>query len=353
MVEINGAQGEGGGQILRTSLALSALTGKPLHIHDIRANRSQPGLRPQHLAAVKAIARITQADCLGAHPDSMEVTLSPSTLRSGRYQFDIATAGSLTLLLQTIFLPLSFAPGVSRVTLTGGTHVLWSPLYEYLKLQWLPAMGEIGFRVECHLQQAGFYPAGGGEVEFRISPVNELHPFKGLVRGELVHIRGLSGVANLEDSIARRQKHRALQRLYPVCGDTKIKTSRMTSPGKGTFILLKAEFVDRGSACFTALGAPGKPAERVADEAVDQMLSFLSTDGCIDRFLADQLLLPLSLVNGRSVFRTDAITQHLLTNAAVIRQFLPVNITIEGGLDQPGVVRIFGGNQPITGIHLL
>jgi RNA 3'-phosphate cyclase len=348
MIEINGAHGEGGGQILRSSLTLSALTGEPVHIHHIRANRSKPGLRPQHLAAVKAIAKLTAAAVTGAHLNSGELTLIPGKLSSGRYRFDIPTAGALTLVLQTIFLPLSFAGGTSSITLTGGTHVPWSPIFHYLVYQWLPVMTALGFRAKLTLTQAGFYPRGGGEALVKILPAKEQHPFTCMVRGELSQIRGLSGVSNLKDEIAKRQKHQALSRLYPICQDAKIHTLQMPSIGKGTFILLQAAFADEGSACYTALGAPGKPAEQVADEAVDQLLAFLEQDGCVDHFLADQLLLPLSLIKGISHFRTNAVTQHLLTNAHVIEHFLPGRISIEEGQDGTGTVVVEGGGvQPL------
>lgn len=342
MITIDGSHGEGGGQILRSSLTLAALTGESLHIHHIRSKRSQPGLRPQHLAAVKAIAKLTRADVTGAERDSTEVTLRPTGLHEGRYQFDIPTAGALTLVLQTIFLLLSYAAGRSRVILTGGTHVQWSPNYHYLTEQWMPWMRRFGFRAQTDLQKAGFYPAGGGEVSLNLLPANELRPFSCLKRGNLQQIRGFSGIANLEDDIARRQKHQALKRLYEICQNSKIKTLRMPAHGKGTFILLKADFTNCGSACFTALGAPGKPAERVADEAVDKMVNFLQTQGCVDHYLADQILLPLSLMDSESEFRTDSVTQHLLTNAHIIRQFLPVKIDIEGEVDQPGLIHIVG-----------
>jgi RNA 3'-terminal phosphate cyclase (ATP) len=344
MIEINGAQGEGGGQILRSSLTLSALTGELVHIHHIRANRSQPGLHPQHLAAVKAIAKLTGAELSGAHLNSGELTLCPGKLRSGRYRFDIPTAGALTLVLQTVFLPLSFAGGTSTITLTGGTHVPWSPIFHYLVCQWLPVMTALGFRVDLTLTQAGFYPRGGGEALVKILPVKELHPFTCMVRGELKQVRGLSGVSNLKDEIAKRQKHQALSRLYPVCQDAKINTLQLPSIGKGTFVLLQADFADGGRACFTALGAPGKPAETVADEAVDQLLAFLEQDGCVDQYLADQLLLPLLLVNGQSAFRVNPITPHLLTNAHVIEQFLPGRINIEESQDGCGTVVVIGGD---------
>jgi len=340
MIDINGAYGEGGGQVLRTSLTLTALTGKALHIHHIRASRKPAGLQPQHLTAVKAIASLTKAEVEGAFLNSTELTLIPSTIHAERYQFNIATAGALTLVLQTILLPLSFAQGTSHVLLTGGTHVRWSPIYHFLSEHWLPIMHYLGFRAQLDLRTAGFYPKGGGKVHVKILPAEELHPFQCVERGKLVRIRGLSGVANLSEGIAKRQKHQALRRLYHVCRNTKIKTLILPSPVKGTFILLKAEFNPCGSACYTALGAPGKPAEKVADEAVDAMLSFLQSNGVVDQYLADQLLLPLSLIEGFSHFRTNIITQHLLTNAHIIRQFLPVQIEIEGHLHAPGDVKI-------------
>ena len=342
MIEINGAQGEGGGQILRTSLTLAALTKAPVHIHHIRANRSRPGLRPQHLAAVNAIAKLTNAEVSGAHLNSSEITLSPSSLRPGRYRFDIPTAGALSLLFQTLFFPLSFAGGTSEIVLTGGTHVPWSPIFHYLVHQWLPVMLALGFRGELTLHKAGFYPQGGGQVGAKILPAQGLRPYSCATRGALSRIRGLSGVANLTEEIAKRQKHQALKRLYSLCKDVKLKTLDLPSPGKGTFIQLNAEFANSGRACYSALGAPGKLAERVADEAVDQLLAFLETDGCVDQYLADQLLLPLAMIHGTSSFRTNAITQHLLTNASVIREFLPVDIRIDGALNQPGWVQIAG-----------
>lgn len=342
MIEIDGAYGEGGGQIVRSSLTLSALTRKPVHIHSIRANRSQAGLRPQHLAAARAVAEITRGDLQGAESNATAISLKPEGLYAGRYQFDIPTAGASTLVMQTVVLPLSFASGSSQVSFSGGTHVKWSPAYHYLQQHWLPIMNSLGYRISAELEKAGFYPGGGGEIQSRFLPAKALSPIQCTERGELVSIRGLSGVANLTEDIARRQKHQALKRLYPICQDAKIKTLRLDSPGKGTFILLKAEFSTCGRACYTALGEPGKPAEKVADEAVDQLLAFLKTDGCFDQYLADQILLPLSLIEGESAFRTNAITSHLVTNAHLIEKFLPVRIKIEGEIDAPGLVQING-----------
>ena len=342
MIDIDGSNGEGGGQILRTSLSLSALTGEPLKIRNIRANRSQPGLRAQHLASVRAIAKITQAKLIGDELNSCEVQIFPQKISGGSYQFDISTAGALTLVLQTIFLPLSLADTPSIVTLTGGTHVRWSPIWDYINECGLLFMREIGFCGEIELKRAGFYPRGGGKAVIRILPMQKLHPINYVDRGDLIRIWGISGVANLDQSIATRQKHQALRRLYDICRDSKIRTIDLPSPSKGTFILLKAEFSKCGYACFSALGAPGKPAESVADEAVEELLGFLQTDGCVDHYMADQILLPLSIIPGKSSYRTNQITRHLLTNIHVIEKFLPAKIILEGELDAPGLVIIHG-----------
>jgi RNA 3'-terminal phosphate cyclase (ATP) len=291
---------------------------------------------------VKAIADITSAQVTGAAQHSQTLHLAPDKLRSGRFQFNIETAGALTLVLQTIFLPLSFAGGFSEVTLTGGTHVPWSPTYHYLEKHWLPVMTACGFRLQMGLNKAGFYPRGGGNVWIKILPPKQLSPYRCLERGDLTHIRGISGIANLESHIAKRQKHQALKALYDICRDVKLKTLDMPSPGKGTFVQLEAAFSNGGRACYTALGAPRKRAEKVADEAVSGLKAFLESTGCVDKYLADQLLLPLSVIPERSQYRTHQVTQHLLTNAHVIQKFLPVEIQIDGGLGEPGLVSISG-----------
>ena len=342
MVQIDGSHGEGGGQILRTSLSLSALTGEPLDIRNIRANRSQPGLRPQHLAAVKAVADITRGDLGGAEINSTRVQLIPEKVHGGDFQFNISTAGALTLVLQAVFLPLCFAGKTSEIIFSGGTHVRWSPTWHYIQECWWKMMSHLGFRGELTLERAGFYPRGGGKAKIKILPVKELQPLNCSERGKLIGIRGYSGVANLEESIAKRQKHQALRRLYEICRDSKIQTLVLPSPGKGTFILLKAEFSNCGCGCYSALGALGKPAEKVADEAVDDLLAFLKSDGCVDQFMADQLVLPLSIIPGESFFRTNRVTQHLLTNIHIIKQFLPVKITIDGELGEPALVKVHG-----------
>lgn len=347
MHTIDGSLGEGGGQVLRTSLALSVICQQPMHIINIRACRPKPGLKAQHLKAVDAAAAISKAQVTGAALHSDEIIFIPRDIRSGRYRFEIGTAGATSLVLQTILIPLSLASSASTVSISGGTHVPWSPCYHYLEGQWLPWMKEIGFDAAVVLDKAGFYPQGGGRITASIRPTSNLRPLNLTQRGKLLLIRGISGVANLPISIAERQKRQAMLRLqtipWPAQPDLSIKLLNLNSPAKGTFIFLAAEF-EGGRACFTSLGELGKPAERVADQAVNDLLYFLETGAAIDAYLADQLLLPLSLAQGTSILQTSSVTHHLLTNAKIIQLFLPVKINIEGEINQPGWVTIEPGD---------
>ncbi len=342
MLTIDGSMGEGGGQVLRTSLALAILTGKAVHLANIRAGREKPGLQPQHLQAVQAAAAICDGQVEGAELKSRDITFTPGKVRDGRYNFNIGTAGSAALVLQTIFLPLARAGGSSQVTITGGTHVPFSPCYDYLERQWLPVMQALGFRARLTMLHAGFNPWGGGQIVAQIHPVGAIQPLQRVERGQLLRVRGLSAVANLDIEIARRQKLQALRRLEPFCPDSKIETVELDSPGKGTLLLVQAECEHATATCF-ALGALGKRAERVADEAVEELLAFLETGAAVDQHLADQLVLPLAFANGPSRYKTACITRHLLTQAMLVPMFLKVAVQIEGEEDRPGLVNILPG----------
>lgn len=347
LLTIDGSQGEGGGQVLRTSLALSIICQQPVRIINIRAKRSQPGLKAQHLKAVDAAAAVSKAEVTGAALHAHEITFFPRDIRSGRYRLEIGTAGAASLVLQTVLIPLSLASSASSVSISGGTHVPWSPCSHYLEAQWLPWVKQIGFDSALVLDKAGFYPQGGGRITASIRPTTGLKPLHLTQRGKLLRIHGFSGVANLPISIAERQKRQAVLRLqtipWPAQPALNIKLLNLNSPAKGTFISLTAEF-EGGRACFTSLGELGKPAERVADQAVNDLLKFLETGAAIDRYLADQLLLPLSLAPGVSSLHTESITQHLLTNAQIIQMLLNVKISIAGELNQPGWVTIEPGD---------
>ena len=341
MIEIDASFGEGGGQILRSALSLSVLTGQAMRLTNIRARRPQPGLNPQHLKAVEAAAQISAARVEGARLGSQTLSFEPQGLKGGDYAFDIGTAGSVSLLLQTLCLPLSFAAKPSRLTLTGGTHVPWSPCYHYLAWQWLPYLAEAGYRVDCTLERAGFYPPGGGIVHAEIFPSRRLSPLHLTQRGRLLRVCGLSAVGRLPLSIAERQRRQALEQLRELMVPLDIGIAELTSASPGTFIVLLAEF-EGGRCCASALGERHKPAERVADEAVAELLADIASGGAIDAWLGDQMLLPLSLVPACSEYSVSRISRHLRSNAEVLGYFLPASVLIDGEPDQPGRLRIQG-----------
>jgi RNA 3'-terminal phosphate cyclase (ATP) len=338
-VHIDGTMGEGGGQVLRSSLTLSLLTGRPVRLTRIRARRQRPGLAFQHRMAVHAAALVSGARVEGERIGSQDLEFVPGPVKPGRYHFDIGTAGATSLVLQTVLLPLALAPGASDVVITGGTHVPLSPCFHYLDWQWRSMLARIGIDFELHMTAAGFYPPGGGEIGARIPGHAGIRPLVLAERGRLLNVRGVSAVANLPESIADRQRDQALRRLKGLGGALDIGVEHLPARSPGTVLVLLARF-EQGQACFFALGARGKPAERVADEAADQLLAFLATDGAVDRWLADQLLLPLALAAGPSVLRTAQVTSHLLTHAEVIRHFLPVTIRIDGALGEPGTIHL-------------
>lgn len=348
-LDINGSIGEGGGQVLRSSLALSILTGIPIHLTSIRSGRAKPGLQPQHLKAVEAAAAISSGQVQGAAVNSREIFFTPGGIHGGRYHFDIGTAGSSSLVLHTIYLPLALAApsgasNPSRITITGGTHVPFSPCFHYLEQMWLPTLQTCGLWIRAEMDRAGFYPQGGGIVQVHIRPQAALQPLLRLERGGLLRIRGITAVANLDEAVAKRQKHQALRRLEPICQDTKIETVILPSIGKGTMLLLQAEF-EQAACCYFGLGALGKRAETVADEAVDALQRFLSSGAAVDEYLADQILLPLTFAAGESRFQTARVTLHLITNAAIINTFFPGSVQILGEEGLPGEVLVQPGRM--------
>ncbi len=339
MIHIDGTMGEGGGQVLRSSLTLSLITGRPVWFTRIRARRDRPGLGYQHRMAVHAAARIAGARVEGARVGSQELEFVPDAVVPGEYHFDIGTAGSTSLVLQTLLLPLALAPGASRIAVTGGTHVPSSPCFHYLDWHWRVMLARLGIRFDLHMTRAGFYPPGGGEVLAAVPGNARIEGLDLRQRGRLVAVHGLSAVANLPLEIAERQRSQAMRRLGGLDCPLEIELENMPAHSPGTVLVLLARF-EHGQACFFALGARGKRAERVADEAVDALHGLLAGEGAMDRWLADQLLLPLALADEPSVFSTSEVTLHLLTHADVIRAFLPVAIQIDGAMGEPGVVHV-------------
>jgi RNA 3'-terminal phosphate cyclase (ATP) len=340
VVKLDGSLGEGGGQILRTCLALSLLTGKPFHLCNIRAGRSKPGLQPQHLMSVRAAAAIGQAETRGASRGSTDLEFHPGQVVAGTYRFDIGTAGATGLVLHTLTLPLALGAGAaSDLTLVGGTHVSTSPCFHFLDTTWRRYLELLGLRVSLDMRCPGFYPRGGGVVEAHVEPCARLRGLTALERGPLV-VRGFSAVAGLPAHIARRQARRALFQLKQRCGlDANIREEAWSGgPGSVLGIIVETTPVP---AMFFALGERGKPAERVADEAVEQAAAFLdAAPAAVDCHSADQIVLPLALAEGPSEYSVAEVTAHLRTNIAVIRRFVDRDIVCESRPGEPGRVRI-------------
>jgi len=321
MLILDGSQGEGGGQILRTSLALSALTGLPFRLEKIRAKRSKPGLKEQHLTSVLAAAEICGAEVSGAALGSKQLTFRPGPVRPGEYAFKVATAGSATLVLQTILPPLMLAASTSRVQLQGGTHNPWAPPFDYLDRVFLPQLRKFGPQVTLTLERPGFFPAGQGRFAAVIEPVKKLKGFEILERGEIVQRTGAAWVTGLPRTVAEREIKQMAARLDWRAEDFVVHDLRQI---KGIANVASAEIIhEHVSELCVDFGEKGLPAETVADRVADQMLRYLNQDAPVGEYLADQLLVPLALAQwGR--FRTGPLSLHARTNLEVVQQFLPV-----------------------------
>ncbi len=339
MLHIDGSYGEGGGQILRTCLSLAAITGQAVRIDRIRAGRNKSGLAIQHLTAVRAAATICQAKVHGDSLRSMTLEFIPSCpTQSGEYTFDVTqttgagSAGAVSLILQTILLPLALATGNSVVTLRGGTHLPWSPPILYIEQVYLPTLRQMGVQAEVQVNAWGWYPRGGGEVELRITGVggtvtSPLRGFNLLERGALQQVRGLAVVTELPSHIPQRMASRAENLLQQANLKAQVQPVRERGVGPGAGIFLTAIY-DHSRTGFGALGEIGLAAERVAQIATQELLDFDATGAPVDQFLADQLLLPSALASEASQYRVAEISTHLTTNAWVIEQFGLAKIAI-------------------------
>ena len=349
MRQIDGSHGEGGGQILRSALALSAITGDAVSVENIRANRSKPGLRPQHLTAVRAAAAICNARLEGDHLGSQALTFAPQTPpQPGTYFFDVSdaaqggSAGAVTLIAQTVLLPLALASGPSNVLLRGGTAVPMSPPVPYLEHVYLPTLFEMGVKARLTHRVWGFYPPGGGEIQIEIAGAATLRPIDLVERGAPERVEGTAFAAKLPSHIPQRMSDRA-RRVLGGAGFSRVdvEAQHVTSPGIGTGLFLLARYA-QSRAGFVALGRRGLPSEEVADAACRELLQHHYTGAAVDLHLGDQLVLPFALATGVSRASVSHITRHLLTHVWVVAHFnLPLP-RVEGDEGQPGML-VSGG----------
>jgi RNA 3'-terminal phosphate cyclase (ATP) len=326
MLTIDGSAGEGGGQILRTSLALSVITGEPFRIDNIRAGREKPGLLRQHLTGVRAAAAISNADVDGDALGSRSVTFRPRPVHHGDHTFAIGTAGSTTLVLQTVLWPLALAAGPSRVTIEGGTHNKASPPYQFLEASFAPLVRRMGLGLDLQLESWGFYPAGGGRIVADIAPVGKLEPLHLGERGPIAHLGVHAAVSGLSEAIAQRELTVLCAALGVPRRDGHV-VNVVPAHGPGNVAWVTAA-CDEVIAVFTGFGEKGRRAEDVAGDVAAATKDWMEAEVPVDEHLADQLLLPMALAGGGS-FRTTRPSLHTTTNADVIRRFLDVRVGIE------------------------
>jgi RNA 3'-terminal phosphate cyclase (ATP) len=321
MLTVDGSRGEGGGQILRTALALSLVTGTPFRIDNIRAGRQRPGLLRQHLTAVEAARAVSMAGVIGATVGSKELTFSPGRCRGGTYSFSIGTAGSTTLVLQTILPGLLTASEPSVVSIEGGTHNPHSPPYEFLERAYLPLVAKLGARVVSELERPGYYPAGGGKLRVNIEPAKALTRIDIIERGAVLTQKATATVANLPRDIAQREISTLRQELGWDGSLCEVITRR-DSPGPGNVVSVEIES-EHIREVFTSFGERGIRAEAVAQRVAAEVRDYLAHDVPVGRHLADQLVLLLAMSGGGS-FRTLAPTSHTTTQLELVPQFLEV-----------------------------
>lgn len=334
-IEIDGGQGEGGGQIVRTAIALAAALGKETRIFNIRKGRRPAGLRPQHIAAISMAGEICDAKISGLEVGSTEIVFAPGTSTGGEYEKGIGTAGSVSLVLQTCLIPALFAKSVTRLRIIGGTDVPWSPPIDYLDQVFLPIVRRMGASVELKIAQHGFYPSGGGTIIADIAPVGELKAIDLSNRGGSIGISGKVTCRNLPEHVAERITNSALKKLSKY-STTSIETDSGAGPSIGASIVLVGQFENTRLGA-SALGSKGLPAERVGEMAAEALIESIESGETLDEYASDQIIPFLFLANGKSTFKTSELTRHARTNISVVRQFVDRRIVME---EQGGLVRI-------------
>lgn len=325
MLTVNGSFGEGGGQILRSALTLSLVTGSPFRIVDIRKRRRRPGLRQQHLTAVRAAATVSSAKIEGDELASAELSFEPAAVEAGEYAFSIGTAGSTTLVLQTVLPALALASGRSRLLLEGGTHTPQAPSFDFVSRAYLPLLQRMGPRVDAELQRPGFYPRGGGRFTVSVEPAAPWTPFDLLERGSIVARRVTARVAQLPRHIAERENDALAAKLgWDASCFAVEELTEVDGPGNVVIVELMAQQVTE---VFTGVGRKGVPAESIAKRLGNEVREYLRAGVPVGRHLADQLVLLFAIAGGGS-FATLSPSPHLTTQLEIIRQFLGIDVRL-------------------------
>lgn len=348
VIEIPGNMLEGGGQIVRTSVALSALLEKSIHVRNVRAKRTPPGLKAQHLTGVKAVATLSKAQCSGLDIGSIEFTFEPKSRMAGRFRFDIGTAGSIPLVLQALMPTSAFAPDRLEIEVTGGTDVRWSPTIDYIRFVKLPMLAKMGYQAQLKVLRRGHYPKGGGRVVMAVNPLRRLERIQLTDQNGIRRIRGLSHCVKLPRHVAERQV-KAAESALGKAGYTdarldlewyEVENDHHLGPGSG--ILLYAETGSGTIIGADAIGERGKPAEKVGLEAAENLIAEVKSGTPVDRHLADMLIPYMAVADGSSKILTSQITLHTLTNIRITELVAGVKFKVAGDLGKPGSIEVEG-----------
>ena len=326
MIKIDGSYGEGGGQIVRSSLSLSLLTGKPFEINNIRAGRKKPGLMRQHLTAVNAAAEVGCGRVTGNSIGSCKITFEPQAVNAGKYHFSIGSAGSTTLVLQTVLPPLLLADKNTEITLEGGTHNPYAPPFDYLEKVFVPVINKMGPSIKLNLKRPGFYPAGGGRFTVEVKPVVQLNEIELVDRGEIYGRRARAYIANLPGQIAERELKVIKKKLnWDQSWLEVVEVSDSIGPGNMVSAEVESENITE---MFTGFGMRSVPADKVSVPLVKEARQYLAAGVPVGRHLADQLMIPFAMAGGGR-FRTLPLTKHSITNIETIKKFMDVDFEVE------------------------
>jgi len=337
MIEIDGSYGEGGGAIVRNAVALSALTSKPISIKNIRANRPKSGLMSQHFNAVNAVALVSKAKCDKLSIGSDEIIFKPENIIGGKFEVDIKTAGSITMVLQAFMIPAAFAKSGVEITIKGGTDVRWSPPVDYLQNVTLKILEKVGYTAKIDVKRRGHYPRGGGIVKVNINPIKKLNPLK-LIDLEIDRIKGISHAVKLPEHVAVRQAESAEKFLKTKGFDAEIEVEHSENTlGPGSGIVLWSEGNSRVGG--SAIGERGLKAEKVGNIAAKELLYHISQNAALDKYMGDQII-PYMAIAGNSEVKTAELTLHAITNIYIAEKLLGKKFNIDGNLGESAIISV-------------
>lgn len=348
MVKISGDMLEGGGQIIRTSIALAALLGEEVEIINVRGKRSPPGLKAQHITGVKAVAAVSEAEVEGLEIGSKRLRFKPRSRRGGAFTFNIGTAGSISLVLQALMPAAAFTSTPLEARITGGTDVRWSPTIDYVRMVTLPILAKMGYKAELKVERRGHYPRGGGFVTFRAFPIRGLNPITLEEGGAVTKIDGRSHCVRLPSHVAERQA-KAASRLLRDAGFRDVQVETEWYPpekdphlGPGSGITLCAITSTGSILGADAIGEKGKPAEKVGEEAASKLLEDIKTGMALDRHMSDIIIPYIAVAEGRSRITVSQLTLHTMTNIKVTETIARTQFKVQGELNKPGRIEVDG-----------